>query len=152
MLALAIWQYAAARKLNLTIVLGALYLMLSGPAERRSASSAELMSLLSRRDELKEEGMLPLSWIAASRDVPCQDAMRRLRARRVHRIAVYDGGMRLMGVVEERDLIAAVRRGEPETLGDLAAKRTSPVPVSEKAAPSGSNSPASSTITASGTL
>jgi len=149
MLALAAWQYAATRKLTLTIVLGALYLLLSGPAERRLAGGAELMSLLSRRDELKEEGMLPLSWIAAGRDVPCRDAMRRLRARRVHRIAVYDGGMRLVGVVEERELIAAVRRGEPETLGDLAARRTSP---SEKTIPSSPNSPASSTITASGTL
>ena len=150
MLALAAWQYAAARKLNLTIVLGALYLLLSGPAERRLAGGAELMSLLSRRDELKEEGMLPLSWIAAGRDVPCQDAARRLRARRVHRIAVYDGGMRLVGVVEERELLAAVRRGEPETLGGLAARRTSPAP--EKIIPSSPTPPTSSTITISGIL
>lgn len=149
MLALAAWQYAAARKLNLTIVLGALYLLLSGPAERRLAGGAELMSLLSRRDELKEEGMLPLSWIAAGRDVPCQDAARRLRARRVHRIAVYDGGMRLVGVVEERELLAAVRRGEPETLGGLAARRTSPP---EKVTPFSPTPPTSSTITISGIL
>jgi stage IV sporulation protein FB len=123
MLVLAAWQFAAARKLNLTIVLCAMYLLMSGPAERRSAEGAELMSLLTRRDELKEEGMLPLTWIAAGQNVRCQDAMRRLRARRVHRIAVYDGAMRLVGVVEERELIAAVRRGEPDTIGELAAKR-----------------------------
>ncbi len=127
MLVLAAWQFAAARRLNLTIVLCAMYLLTSGPAEKRSAEGAELMSLLTRRDELKEEGMLPLAWIAAGQNVRCQDAMRRLRARRVHRIAVYDGAMRLMDVVEERELIAAVRRGEPDTVGELAAKRKIPL-------------------------
>lgn len=127
MLALAVWQFAASRKLNLTIVLCALYVLLSGPAEKRSADGAELLSLLARRDELKEEGVLPLTWIAADQSVRCQDAMRRLRARRVHRIAVYDDGMRLMGSVEERELIAAVRRGEPDTIGELASKRKIPL-------------------------
>lgn len=127
MLALVVWQFAAARKVNLTIVLCALFVLLSGPAEKRSADGAELLSLLSRRDELTEEGVLPLSWIAADQAVRCQDAMRRLRARRVHRIAVYDDGMRLLGAVEERELIDAVRRGEPETLGELALKRKIPL-------------------------
>ncbi len=122
MLALAVWQFIAVRKVNLTIVLGALFVLLSGPAEKRSADGAEILSLLARRDELAEEGMLPLTFLAADQSVRCQDAMRRLRARRVHRIAVYDDAMRLIGSVEERELIAAVRRGEPDTVGELASK------------------------------
>ena len=127
MLALAVWQFIAARKVNLTIVLGALYVLLSGPAEKRSADGAELLSLLARREELAEEGILPLTYLAADQSVRCQDAMRRLRARRVHRIAVYDDAMRLIGSVEERELIAAVRRGEPDTVGELASKRKKPL-------------------------
>ena len=127
LLALAVWQFAAAHKINLTIVLCALYVLLSGPAEKRAADGAEILSLLSRRDELKEEGVLPLNWIAADQSVRCQDAIRRLRARRMHRIAVYDEGMRLLGAVEERELIAAVRRGEPDTVGELALKRKIPL-------------------------
>ncbi len=123
MLLLTAWQFAAARHLNLTIALGALYLLFSGPAERRSADGAELMSLIARRDELDAEGIMPLGWLAAGASVSCEAAARRLGARRVHRIAVYDGGMRLVGVVEERALLAAVRRGEPETLGALAARK-----------------------------
>lgn len=127
MLALAVWQFAAARKVNLTIILCALYVLWSGPAEKRSADGAELLSLLARRDELKEEGVLPLTWIAADQSLRCQDAVRRLRARRVHRIAVYGDGMCLMGAVEEQELIAAVRRGEPDTIGELALKRKIPL-------------------------
>jgi stage IV sporulation protein FB len=127
MLALAVWQFAVALKVNLTIVLCALYVLLSGPAEKRSADGAELLSLLARRDELKEEGILPLTFLAADQSVRCQDAMRRLRARRVHRIAVYDDAMHLLDTVEERELIAAVRHGEPDTVGELASKRKIPL-------------------------
>lgn len=123
MMLLALWRFTATRKINLTIVLCAAYLLLSGPAERRSADGAELFSLLSRRDELKAEGMLPVCWLAADHSVRCADAIRRLRARRIHRVAVYDGRMNLVGTLEERELIAAVRRGEPETLGALALAR-----------------------------
>jgi stage IV sporulation protein FB len=122
LLALSAWQFAAARKVNLTLTLCALYLLLSGPAERRAADGAELMSLLSRKDELHAEGVLPVSWIAADQSLRCRDALRRLRARRVHRIAVYDGALNLIGVVEERELFAAIRRGEPERVGQLAAR------------------------------
>ena len=45
----------------------------------------------------------------------------------MHRIAVYDDAMRLLGVIEEKDLIAAVRRGEPNTVGELAIKRKIPL-------------------------
>ncbi len=127
MLILAAWQFAVTRKINMTIVMGGMYLLLSGPAEKRSADGAALLSLLARKDELKAEGMLPVSWIAANQDVRCQDALRRLRARRVHRIAVYDEAMRLLGVVEEKDLIAAVRRGEPDAIGNLAVTRKIPL-------------------------
>ena len=123
LLMLAAWQFAASRRLNLTIVLSALYLLFSGAAERRSADGAELMSLITRRDELEAEGLLPLNWLAAGASVRCEEAARRLRARCVHRIAVYDGAMRLIGVVEERVLLAAVRRGEPETVGALASRK-----------------------------
>ena len=117
----------AARKVNMTIVLCALYLLLSGPAEKRAAEGAEIMSLLSRRDELKAEGILPLRWLAADESVRCADVLRRLGARRIHRVAVYDGALSLLGTIEERALIAAVRRGEPETIGELAQKRKIPL-------------------------
>ncbi len=119
LLLLAAWQFAAARKVNLTIVLCALYLLMSGPSERCAADGAALLSLLGRREELQSEGMMPLDWLAAGRDVRCEDALRRLRARRVHRIAVYDAHLTPLGVVEERTLLAAVRRGQCETLGNL---------------------------------
>ena len=45
----------------------------------------------------------------------------------MHRIAVYDEAMRLLGVVEEKDLIAAVRRGEPDAIGNLAVTRKIPL-------------------------
>ncbi len=127
LLALALWQFIAARSVNMTIVLCALYLILSGPAEKRAAEGAEIMSLLSRRDELKAEGTLPVRWIAADESVRCADVLRRLGARRMHRVAVYDGALNLLGTVEERALIAAVRRGEPETIGELAQKRKIPL-------------------------
>ncbi len=127
LLAVALWQFIAARRVNMTIVLCALYLIFSGPAEKRAAEGAEIMSLLARRDELKAEGTLPVTWIAADESVRCADILRRLGARRMHRVAVYDGALNLLGTVEERALIAAVRRGEPETIGELAQKRKNPL-------------------------
>jgi len=127
LLAVALWQFVAARRVNMTIVLCALYLILSDPAERRAAEGAELMSLLARRDELKAEGILPVHWAAADESVRCADILRRLGARRIHRVAVYDGALNLIGTVEERALIAAVRRGEPETIGELASKPKKPL-------------------------
>lgn len=127
LLAVALWQFFAARNINMTIVLCGLYLILSGPAEKRAAEGAEIMSLLARRDELMDEGTLPVRWIAADESVRCTAILRRLGARRIHRVAVYDGALNLIGTVEERALIAAVRRGEPETIGELARKRKIPL-------------------------
>jgi stage IV sporulation protein FB len=121
MVALVIWQFASARRLNLTFVLCAVYLFISGPAENRAAGGAELLSLLSRADELRDEEIMPIAWIAAHRDARCTDVLRRLRTRRIHRIAVYDDALRLMGILEERALIAAASRSDPCAIGDFLA-------------------------------
>ncbi len=68
MLLLTAWQFAAARHLNLTIALGALYLLFSGPAQRPAAHRAALKSRIARRDELDAEGIMPLGgWRPAPR-------------------------------------------------------------------------------------
>ncbi|MEG1605935.1 MAG: hypothetical protein RR452_08025 [Clostridia bacterium] len=94
-------------KINLTVLLCAVFILASGGRERLAAGSAGLMSMMNRRHEMEEEGALPIRWLAASGQTPLHNVIARFRPRELHRIAVYDEALRLSGVLEEPIVLKA---------------------------------------------
>ena len=124
---------------NLTLALAGGYLILSGHREMRQADGAALRSLIDRQRELASERALPLEWLAASRDATVRDVILKLRPRRAHMVAVFDGHMDLVGWASERALLAALLDdgGRPvgELVGELPATPPAPPGSAPHAAP-----------------
>jgi len=89
------------RRMNLTPLFCAIYIFASGERELMQAQGAQMISLYERREEMRRKGTLPVRWAALPDDADALQAARLLRARRVNMIAVYDGNMRLKGVLDE---------------------------------------------------
>ncbi|MDL2206854.1 hypothetical protein LJC33_08100, partial [Eubacteriales bacterium OttesenSCG-928-N13] len=89
-------------------------LWMSATREVQMSDGAVLMSFVKRQEELAEEGVMPIRWLAARGDQRAQDVLGQMHARQLHRVAVYDDKMQCVGVLEEQMLIrAAAERGSP---------------------------------------
>lgn len=121
--AAALWQH---RRLNLSPLLCAVFLLASAEGERQAAEGATLISLLSRQAELAGEGVLPVQWLAVCDSASMREVLRQLKPRSIHRIAVYDERLHLHGVVEEEELVEAIKTKSQATIGALLPPRAAP--------------------------
>lgn len=95
-------------RMNITLPMAAVFLILSARRERKQAGISAIESLSRRVEELSIEKVLPVRWLAVNEETTVRDAAMELKPRYVHRMAVYDGGLRLVRVVEETELIGAL--------------------------------------------
>ncbi len=95
-------------RLNITLPVAALFLIVSAQRERRQAESSAIESLTTRSIEMEEEGVLPVRWLAVRTDTSAHEVAARLRPRFMHMIAVYDNEMKLTGVIGEDGLMRAL--------------------------------------------
>ena len=107
------------RRLNITLPLAALFLLMSAGKERRQSESAAIESLAGRAAEMEEEGVLPVRWLAVGEGTHAREAAARLRPRVMHMLAVFDRGMRLIDVVSEEALISALMENGERKMGEL---------------------------------
>lgn len=107
------------RRLNITLPMAALFLMLSAGREMRQAEGAAVESMADRAFEMEEEGLLPVRWLAAREETQARQAAARLRPRYMHMIAVFDRAMKPVGVVSEEALLDALIRDGDVKMGEL---------------------------------
>jgi len=106
-------------RLNITLPMAALFLLLSARSERRQSESCAIESLSARRTELEDERVMPLRWLAVGYDATVREAAVCLRPRYMHMLAVYDKEMNLCAVVEERALIGALMHNADMQMGEF---------------------------------
>ncbi len=110
-------------ELNLTFVCCAFFLWVSAGRELALSRGGVVLSLVRRREELADESVMPVRWLAAFATQDARDVLRRMQSRQLHRIAVYDHSMGLLGTLEESDLIECAMNDERATLAALLRKR-----------------------------
>ncbi len=93
--------------LNVTLVFAGAFLITSAGREMNLSGGGAVLSLLKRREEIADEGALPVRWVAALDSQTAAELLPLLQARALHRVAVYSDALGLMGVVEERELLSA---------------------------------------------
>jgi len=103
-------------RLNLTPVLAALFMLLTAPAELRSAGSASLASLLERREELAREQIMPVRVFAVTPETELRSALAVLRPRQVHLFLRVEGERQTF--VTEEALWRAMTAPGAQTMGD----------------------------------
>ncbi len=94
-------------EINVTLVFAGVFLIASANREIKLAEGGTLLSLLKRREEIADEGALPVRWVAALGGQTPADLLPLLQARALHRVAVYSDELGLVGVLEERELLTA---------------------------------------------
>lgn len=102
----------AVRKINLTILLAAVFLILSGFKEQKGARGAAIRSLHLRAGELTREGVLPLRMLAVCENTPLFRVLRQMRPRQAHMLLVIGESGNVRGVVSEEELRRALEKGE----------------------------------------
>ena len=108
--------------LNLTPLLAALFMVCSAPAELRNASSAVILSLLERRDELAREKVMPVRVLAVSPDADAGCVLSALRPDMVHVfLCVNENGQTL--VSEETMWQALMDGGTANRAADTARQK-----------------------------
>ena len=104
-------------QLNLSMVLAALFMMLTASAELRSADSASLASLMERREELRRERVMPARLLAVTPETELSSILPALRPRQVHLfLCVNAGGQEL---ISEEAVWRAVLEGRARTMGEV---------------------------------
>ena len=105
--------------LNLTLLLAALFMMMTASSELRLAGGAAIESLIARRDELTEESVLPVRVLAVSQETGIRGALSGIRARQIHVFLCFDEKMKLRHVLSETELLDALMSGRALCVGDL---------------------------------
>ena len=104
-------------RLNLSLVLAALFMILSAREELSGASGATLASLMERREELRREGVLPARLFAVTPETELNRLLPALRPGQVHLfLCVEEAGQRF---VSEEAVWRALLAGDKETVGQL---------------------------------
>ncbi len=94
--------------LNITLPAAAVFLLMSARREQRQGECSAVESLTERIGELREEGILPMRFLAVSGETTVRETAVRLSPRCVHIIAVYDEKLHMTKLVSERQLIEAL--------------------------------------------
>lgn len=105
--------------MNITLPIAAVFLLMCGGREQRQAEGAALESMMGRAEEMEEEVVLPVRWLAAGLDTPVRDVAVRMKPRYMHMIALYDDQLRLVGILSEAALTGALIDGGEERVGNL---------------------------------
>ncbi len=107
-------------RLNITLPMAAIFLLVSAGRERRQAEFSLIESLTGRSAELEAEGALPLRWLAVRSDMTVREAAARMKPRQMHLIAVYDSALRLTEVIGEDALTAALMDDGDRKIAEIA--------------------------------
>lgn len=111
----------ATGRINITYMLCAMYILKSADREKIAAGGGALMGLLDRKEHMREEGAMPVKWLAAMENTRPEELLSRLSPASVNRVAVYNADMKLMGVIEEDMLLRASIGDNSATVGDMLA-------------------------------
>ena len=109
LLALTVWGWFMRGTINLSFILAAVFLIASGPDERRALSDTRIQTLLSELRPVK--GPVPARLWAIDAGCPASDALRVARPDVLTLYAVYKGS-RLSSITDDRRLLKAVLEGE----------------------------------------
>ncbi len=107
-------------RLNITLPVAAVFLIMSAGRERRQAGYSLIESITGKGRELDQEGVLPVRWIAVRGDLPVREAAVRMKPRQMHLIAVYDDAMHLKRVISEEALTASLLADEEKKMDEIA--------------------------------
>ncbi len=108
--ALAVWGWFARGRFNLSLVLAAVFLIASGPDERRALSDTRIQTLLAELRPVK--GPVPARLWAIDAACPASDALRVARPDVLTLYAVYEGS-RLSSITDDRRLLRAMLEKGP---------------------------------------
>ena len=109
----------AQHRLNITLPIAAIFLLVSARREREQAEYSVIESLAARTIEMEAERVMPMRWLAVRQDTPAREAVMRMKPRFVHMIAVYDERMQLKEILSEDALIRALVGDEAQKIGGL---------------------------------
>ena len=106
-------------RVNITLPMAALFLIVSVRRECRQAESSAIESLSARSVRMENERVMPMRWLAVREDAAVREAAVCLRPGYMHLLAVYDEQMRLTDVVEEQVLYRALMRDSEIKMGEF---------------------------------
>ena len=95
-------------QVNITLIVSALFLLVSVRREHRQAEYAAIESMIGRSAELENERVMPIRWLAVREDTTMREAAVCLRPGYMHMLAVYDEDMTMCAAVEEGVLMRAL--------------------------------------------
>lgn len=124
LLALAVWAWIVRGKLNLSLVLCAVFILAAAPEERRALSNLEIDTMLNALTP--PGGPIPARICAVSAGCPARVALRAADPRALTLYAVYDGG-RFSGFTDDRRLLEAALARSPNAPVAAADPRRSPL-------------------------
>lgn len=128
LVALALLGWRATRRLNLTPVLAAVFLLAAGPGELRALTDTRVQALLNALRPLCKP--VPARLFAVGADCDVRTALRAATPDAVALYAVFDGG-RFLGLADERSLLTALAEGGDARAGGAVlpmARRPGPKP------------------------
>ena len=105
LLMLAVWGWFARGTVNLSLILAAVFLVASGPDERRALSDTRVQTLLSELRPVR--GPVPARLWAIDAACPASEALRVARPDVLTLYAVYEGS-RLSSITDDRRLLKAI--------------------------------------------
>ena len=106
---LALYMALVLRRLNLSMLFAAVFLLASAGDERRALSGANLKALLGTLAPIARP--VPARVLAVGEDCAARDALRAARADAITLYAVYSGS-RLVRLTDDRRLLEAILNGE----------------------------------------
>ena len=106
-------------RLQLGLVLSAVYIIASGERERRQSEGATLRAMLLKPD--MPETPAPVRWIAISETATVLDAVREMRPGHTHLFAVMNASGGVQTVLTQALIMAAVERDSTSPLSSLIA-------------------------------
>ena len=119
-------------RVNLTLLIAAAYLPLSGPREQALAEGAGISSLAARRREMEREGALPVRLLAVPVKATALEAAARLTPRHLHIICACDGDMNIVSTFTEGDLLRlALSSGDQPLSAQIKTSGNKPLSISK---------------------
>lgn len=105
---LLVWQYAGERSINITLAVGAIFLLWSARAERRYAALWGMRRLVRQKEVFLAQGVMPVRQLAALDSTAAQDVIRLFVPQKFHLVMVVDKKCLMQGVLTETQIMEQV--------------------------------------------
>lgn len=105
---LLVWQYAVEHSFNITLAIGAVFLVWSARAERRYAALWGMRRLVRQKELFLAQGVMPVRQLAALDSTTAQEVLKLFVPQKFHLVMVVDKRCILQGVLTEAQILEQV--------------------------------------------